>query len=90
MPRNTGQRLLVAPTNAPKTREHVADHDAKPPRNGQAADLSQGQCRRASLRDLCVNAALPDRVCDAVNRQHIGGDAVVDVVSFSVAYDVVE
>src|SRR6185437_15719116 len=39
---------------------------------------------------LSVNATLADRVRDAINRQHVGCDAVVNFVSVGIANDIVE
>jgi hypothetical protein len=39
---------------------------------------------------LGVDAALPDGVGHAVDRQHVCSDAIVHAVRFGVAYDVVE
>ena len=39
---------------------------------------------------LSVNPALPDGVSHAVNRQHVSRNAIVDIVGFRVANDVLE
>src|SRR5262249_46679884 len=41
-------------------------------------------------KDLCVNSALADRVRHAVDREHVGGDSVVDPVGVCVTDHVVK
>jgi hypothetical protein len=54
--------------------------------------LPSGQAAERSQEELWsrVNSALADRVCNAVNREHVGGDAIVDPVRVCVADNVVE
>lgn len=52
--------------------------------NSQAAEQSQQELW------LRVNSTLTDRVCDPVDRKHVGRDAIVDTVSVCIADNVVE
>jgi hypothetical protein len=54
------------------------------------APMLRRLCRAWEADFLRVNAALPDRVRHAVNRQHVSGDAIVHVMGFGVAHDIFE
>jgi hypothetical protein len=63
----------------------ASEHFWRDPRQkAQSRNLS------SSILALGVDAALADRIRHAVDRQHVRGDAVIDVVCLSIANHIVE